>query len=276
VAALCVLLIAPPAHANPQERITAEPNRTVTRNYPTLIGTNPLPKAHNDDLNVPPDPDPPTCSSIPACDEIPLTIKRPSGFTVFDTFSVRIELRWQGGGDLDLYLWQEPPGLTPTRRAIGSSQPEVIVYPGGDSENYHLVVNNSGGLNQGYTLRVEATYLRGERPSQFDSPTTVPPLAVAPPLTTIPLAGTTDTTVGPATGARPPGAELIDPDLGNLSAAGPAPDIFGDASGDASRPPKPVAGSVVVIWGLVVPLVLASGVGALLYRRRPRALSYRR
>lgn len=271
-----VVLVAAPSRANLQERITVEANRTVTREYAGIVVANPAPKAHVDDVNAPPDPDPPTCSSLPSCDAIPLTVRRPAGYSVFDTFSVRIELHWQSGGDLDLYLWQDPPGPTPTRRAIGSSQPEVIVYPVGDAENYNVVVNNAASVNQGYTLVVRASYVRGERPSQFDAPTTVPFLDAAPPLTTVPAVGTTDTTVAAASGQQPFGSDLIDPDLGNLSAAGPAPDIFRDSVSSAARPHKPVAGSVVVLWGVVLPLVLASAVGALLYRRRPRALSYRR
>ena len=275
VAAVGTLLstVAAPARANLQDRLTVSPNQTVTREYPAIIGANPAPKQHNDDLNQPGDPDPATCSTVPTCDEIPLTVKHPAGLSVFDSFTFRVELRWEGTADLDLYLWYEPPGPTPTRRSITAAQPEVIVYPAGDTENYHLVVNNAAGLSQGYTVKVTSQYEHVDNP--FDGAASPPSFNAAPSFTTPTFGVAPDTPSPGGTTAPAPPQAAIDPDLGNLSAAGPAPNIFRDTATGTRRAHEPVAGATVFLWAVVVPLLATIAAGAVLYRRRPRALSYR-
>ena len=261
-----------PGYANLQPAIVVGPNQSVTKSFPAILAANPAPKGHVDDLNLPEDPGPASCPNLPTCDEIPLILRRPAGLSVFDSYTFRVEVTWDGASDLDVYLWNEPPGPTPTRRARTNANPEVIDYPAIDRQSFHLDVNNAAGVNGGYTVKVTTRYARGERPSEAaTSPSFDSPLDTVPSLTTTP---STELAAVATTTSIVPG-DLIDPDLGNLSAAGPAPDIFrGGDAGD--RPAAPVAGSTVFWRAGVLPFVVAGACGWVLYRRRPRALSYRR
>jgi hypothetical protein len=281
LAALAVLVVgvalasAPAAHASSQDRVTVAPGQTVTRSYPAILGVNPVPKEHNEDLNQPGEPDPGTCADLPSCDVIPVTVTQPVGLSVFDTFALRIELRWQGVGaspsDLDLYLWYDPQGDVAAKKSAGSANPEAVVFTSPTSGAFQVVVNNAAGANSGYTLVVTSRYVRGERPSDLDLvPTTRPPLAAALPTGGGPTAVTTaPLQSAPALGV--PAGEPLDPDLGNLTAAGRAPDIFKEASGSARRH-RPVSGASIALWAGLFPILAAAAVGAVLYRRRPHAM----
>jgi hypothetical protein len=276
--AMLVLFPARGALASAQDRITVDPGRTVTREFPAIVGVNPAPKQQNDDLNAPGDPDPGTCANLPSCDVIPLTVVQPPGLSVFDSFSLEIELRWDApGDDLDLYFWYDPQGTVVAKKSVTTAATEKITFQEPTSKKYQIVVNNAAGINSGYTLRVTSRYVHGDRPSDLDAggSTTLPffqedsPSAVRTP-TTNPLAPAPDITTTTAFSIGD-----VDPDLGGLSASGPAPQIFRDTAASTGHH-KPVGGGVVALWSVVVPSLVLFAVLALLYRRRPKALSYKR
>jgi hypothetical protein len=259
--------------------MTVEPNKPATRDFPRIIGVNPAAKQQNDDLNEPGDPDPGTCASLPSCDVVPLTVVQPRGLSVFDSFSLQIELRWRGSGavtsDLDLYLWYDPQGTVVAKKSVSTNNPERITFSQPTSVNYQVVVNNASGANDGYTLAVTSRYVRGDRPSDLDlgAGTSVPSLDVGGTVSMFPTPSTapSGSSAGPALTPSSLVASDVDPDLGGLSASGTAPKIFREA-GTSSAKPKPVSGGVVLLWAVIVPLLAVAAAVTLLYRRRPRAL----
>src|SRR5947207_11252964 len=88
------------AGAVSQAALTIAPNQTVIQTYGPLVGTFPANPDVPADLN-PPSPDPDTCASVTSCDVIPLTVGQPSSLSVFDEFSLDIEVSWGTPGSTD-------------------------------------------------------------------------------------------------------------------------------------------------------------------------------
>jgi hypothetical protein len=288
--------------------INVGPNATVSADYPAIPGSDPATGQLQDH-------DPDTCRSVSelTCTVIPLTFETPPGFKPYDVFNGVVDVTWDPGAnvqsgnslvggedanDLDIFLWFNPYDANDTRyhdggtalsRSASSQVPEEIKIDASSAQKFLLVVNNSSGVNQGFTVKVTTTYAPFTGVSEStESGFTAP----------VDLSGdtATGTPAGPATGVRSlpagpvaaaPGAPAsvtpdvgaLDPSLAGLSGAGSdsilntgnSANLFKPAA--VVKPPKPVSDLTIFLACGVLPIVLVALGAAWFRRRRPVALT---
>lgn len=295
VALTGVIAAGQPAGAVSQDGLSIAPNQTVTQTYGPLVGTFPANPDVPADLN-PPSPDPDTCASVTSCDVIPLAVGKPSSLSVWDEFSLNVEVSWGAPGstddDLNVYLWYDPSTGNPGGSATTHNNPETLRFGEPVNGKYNLVVANASGVNNGYTVKVTLVYVHHDRPSELDStsPTARPSSggsggASAPPSTARPPTSAPNSPLIVPSGAAPvvagptlsPEPVAPDSDLAALSGVGVATgtgSIFRTTS-KSGGPAGKVPGPVLFFWIAIVPAAIAAGSGLLFLRFRPRALTIR-
>ena len=173
-AALAVLLVGGvtggPASAVQREGFTVSREEPVEKEYPAMGPGAPTGEAL---INRPSN-----CAS-PAradCDAIPVEIIVPDGLQDDrDIFFTIFELHWDdsAGNNLDLIVFDNGQS-TGTQEEVGSSEstrnPEVARVPNADLGEYHIVVENAGGANTGYTIKARVTTDPFENPNESLAP----------------------------------------------------------------------------------------------------------
>lgn len=215
-----------------------------------------------------------------------------------EDFIISIYLSWDyqkvngtSTNDLDLGVHLPQHRLPPTARpwdgtaVVGRSQccePEKVTLFNPPESSYYVMVMNASGVNNGYTLRGEITTTQAVLPDEFlgleergsdafvedrsadefsDSFFVEPGQS-----------GTTPISGGPLAPIEP------DDELASISSGsgfddllrGPA-QLIGRPPVD-DRPPKPVSGPVVALWGGVFPLAVVVGGWLALKSRNPAGL----
>jgi hypothetical protein len=173
----------------------------------------------------------------------------------------------------------------------GAIIPETVRVDVQSHDHYLLAVNHASGVNQGYTVKVTSRYIAYGKPFEsLETPFGTDSNGLVPPASAFTgssgSGGTGADAFSPS--ASVPGASSLSPfggipgidsDLTDLTGAG----ISGVVSGTGqirrtngpSAPPKPVSGSTVAFWLVLIPVV-ALGAGAVLFlRKRPAALRMR-
>lgn len=212
------------------------------------------------------------------------------------------------GNDLDNYFYVtelDEKGETVYRllaTAATASNPERARWLGGADE-YIFTVSNYTGVNRGFTVTVKTSPAffgnpvedlgTGFRPAATDDTTTAalpsevgdfetfergPAASAARATSSIDIPEpvfTTNANGLPVIGAD--GADTFGAFGGSTEAFetaldGDTPQLFREAR--VVGPPKPVAGSLIVFWLGLVPLLLAGAAGVWFWRRRPAALSF--
>jgi hypothetical protein len=316
---VALLLVLPPTSlADTVEGMTVGPNQELSAEYGPILAQDPVtPTALT---SVPPD----QCDLLPTCNVVPIDFTVPAGASGLDTYIAQIDVSWETFGigdqnvgessdDLDIWLWAaewlqkdspgqpcyvppddaayEPPEYCgfPLAHAAntGPVVPETVRADVNSHAHYLLVVNNSTGINTGYTVTVASRFVAYSAPVESTEGgflgsadgSVLPPSGafggsspaggVAPQLS--PSAGVPGSS-GLSPFASIPGA---DEDLTNLTgtdidAALRGPLIKRTSSNFA--PPEPVTNSTVVFWLVLVPLVLLGAGATWLLRHRPAAL----
>lgn len=220
------------------------------------------------------DPTPKECSEAPGrayCDAVSVIVQLPADYDeATDEFVTKVVLNWQdaaGGDDMDLFIYD--PHQVETGKSAGMTQPE---HSASADTKFTVVVDNSSGLNQGYSLTL--TFVRKrftpvtEKPGFFNSTasTVTPPTQPSTPSTVPPFLLT------PGSLDLPP-LDLTDPDFvaGSGNDALAAGLFKNPIAVTKQKPAKPVAAGVLIAALAGIP-ALAVGAGGVFFRRRASRL----
>lgn len=288
-----LLVAAAPAGASGQEGFNVGLNQTVTRTYPGIAASDAAYADYNPD----------DCKVLVTCDTVPITVAVPTSYSVYDDYRLKVELDFvtskssagQNSAEtvsLDLYLWDDPAGAAAISQAAGLNEPQYAVIDRPTKGKYQIVVHNSGGVNDEYTIKATLIFVPGTKPVESAEPTrpsgaggtepstavTTPARAVAAPPPTAPaptLAPSLPLLAPAGSGATP----SIDPLLAGLGeappsadqVAGPARSIFRRAAATGNH--APVSSVVLAFWLGLVPVVAAAAMALVVVRRRPAVIA---
>lgn len=298
LAAVPVGALGGPAHGA-DSAITASLGRVITADYGPIPG-------NNAEFQAGVYPDATTCDPGVGCVVVPIRFPNPP--KTYDTV-VRVAVEWAAtpilngttsSNDMDIYFWHDPetaaetnpdaaafPG-DPTAKhpavfSNGTADPEAVAYPN-PTVNMNLVVNNSQGVNQGFTVSV--FWQSGAYTTPFESLEngTFPVDTSGGPAATstvepspLPAFGPPISGINPL--VLPPTPGQVDQDLsfGTLANVdqqiNQGPSLFNGPQVKTTRP-GPARGFEIFLTMVVLPLLLLLLGTALVMRRRPTALTF--
>jgi hypothetical protein len=287
-----VALAPAPAGATEREAITITDGQTFEKSYDRIPASDP---ATDSTAPTPPE----TCRVSPACALFAVKIVVPPSYTANDDFFVRVILSWdreelpagESSNDLDLYLW-EAGAKAPIDKngGAGSGMPETSSFDNPRKNDYFIVVDNDGGVNTGFRLKLQ--WLDGRSGNPFES---LDPAFDNGEGRPVDLSGDAPVEVTEApkvSDPAPAAAEILSggdesvytgpvgeiDDFLPAAAAGGLDDVSaGELLGarDARlAPPGPASGIQLIIALIVVPALLAAAGAFWFLKNRPPALSF--
>lgn len=274
------LAVAPaaPASALEREKVTLNPGDFIERKYPVIAGQNPTGEAQDVD----------TCRSAIYCDTIPLQINVPPSVPKDSNYIVQVRMFWETAkangttvNDLDMFIYNSDDEQL--QKGATQSEPETINLAQPPAGLYHVtVVNYLGENSDGYRLQYKFLTDSSETPFELldpenqgpqsgssgggdtDSPEETPTDLSDDP---VEITGPPEVTID--TFSAPPD-DAFDPDLFNdpppTDSGGPGE--FAIDPTEARATVDPANGLAVFLALVVLPLALAGGTGAYIWRRR--------
>jgi hypothetical protein len=194
--------VAHPAAADDVEPMTANPNGVTTKDYGPILGQDQV----TTQVALL---DPGTCTTLPSCNEIPLSFQKPTGYdSKLDTYLGQIDVSWEtdqvgdrnvgaSTNDIDIYLFAaefkqtenpgdpcyvdpnadnppDPPEYCTKALAHsannGAVVPETVRVDVNSHDKYFLLINNASGANLGYSVKVTTRYFPYEKPFESSDP----------------------------------------------------------------------------------------------------------
>jgi hypothetical protein len=264
-----------PAVATPREGFEVKPNTSVDKKeYPALVGVNPQTQV---DLSTPSD-----CNTVTYCDTIPFTVEPPPDLKEDDNFYVTVTVAWEDpnkADDVDILVYDngqlQGGAVTRMGKSSTSNNPEKVDLQQPTLGEYQLVVQNTSGVNNGYTVSAKMFMGKFESPVEQLAPparetTTTTATTVAPPHEDLgPPTTLTHTTLAPIAVAHDDSLDFTASDF-QSQITDPATEEFLAQASALRKPPVAKAPSTIalIIWFVIAPIILCGGAVAFLYRRR--------
>jgi len=244
-----------PSRADTVEGMNPQPNQTVEKEYPMIVGQDPQEATSTaiGDSHSAPTPD--NCATLPSCNVIPITFQVPKTFDPRDTYVATISLFFErdfaydthtagvtaASADYDMYLWAEAfnekecteakdpkPDYCTTDLALSATAnvPEIIKIDASSRQKFLLLVSNSGSAVP-YKVHIESTYFSYSAPVESLGGSFTPPTGSS--SSSSPFSLQSLTPGGTATSSSTP--TNVDTSLAALSPTGDSSGLDADVTG---------------------------------------------